>query len=133
MKNTDSLSGRTDAKYALVPADFPLPVHLCSGSDKKPISSFFTKYKEQLYAPGCSPCELYTRWDACEDLALKLAKKAFEAKQKELAHLSEQNVLELFMPGILATGWTSTADAKWVLLRIAAILRWSPPHALIND
>jgi len=116
-----------------VPADFPKPQHFgaVAGVQDKLL---LTEWNGRYYVPGQTPPELYSRWDVCEDLAVKFAKRALESKNTNRAHMSEVEVLAQYLPRLIEKDWTSEQEAKWVMRRAADILGWPwPPNALKED
>ena len=118
------------ALFAAVPPDFPRPPNLggVSGAQAK---FLMTRYQGRFYSPGCTPPELLERWNNCEDLAQQLAVKSNESKFGKRAHMSETEILEQYLPRLIATGWVSEPEAKWVMRRTAELVGWQvPPSAL---
>lgn len=116
-----------------IPDDFPRPVH--SGAvggfqDKLLLAKFDGKF----YAPGCTPREIFERWDICEDLAQQFAQKSLESKAGKRADLMEVEILDQYCVRAMKMSWGSHAEMKWVFRRVAAILAWPvPPSALAED
>lgn len=88
-----------------------------------------TGYNGRFYIPGCTSPEIYERWDVCEDLARQLPAKSFESKAGKRSHVSELEILDQYLPRLIATKWTSEDEARWVIRRAAAILGWQVPPA----
>ena len=124
-ENPSALDGN-DAKYAQVPADFPRPVHYGAVPGVQP-KFLATKYGGRFYSPGSTPPELYERWDICEDLARQFSAKCLKSKAGKRAHLSEVEILDQYLPRLVATGWTSEPEARWIIRRTAAMLQWPEP------
>jgi hypothetical protein len=114
--------------YNLVPADFPRPEILgaVSGFQAKLL---LTSHEGRFYSTGCTPPELFVRWDRCEDLAYQLASKSLESKEGKRSHMSELEILDQYLPRLIATKWTSEAEARFVIRRAAQILHWPVPDA----
>jgi len=114
--------------YTRVPADFPrLEIHgAVSGFQAKLL---LISHEGKFYPMGCTPPELFARWDRCEDLAYQLARKSLESKEGKRAHMSKLEILNQYLPRLIATGWTSEAEARFVIRRAAAILDWPVPEA----
>ena len=121
-------AARDEPDCSHVPADFPRPeVHgAVSGFQPKLL---LTNYAGRFYAAGCTPPELYSRWDRCEDLAKQLAEKSLESKRGKRSHMSELEVLEQYLPRLIATGWTSEPEARFIIRRTAELLNWPVPLA----
>ena len=117
-----------DSKFEEVPIDFPRPLHHGAVSGAHP-KLLMTSYNGRFYLPGCTPPELYRRWDACEDLARQLAEKSLESKAGKRSHMSPIEILDQYLPRLIATKWHSEAEMRWVIRRAAAMLDWPVPHA----
>jgi hypothetical protein len=120
------------AKYAQVPPDFPRPMHLGAVSGAQP-KLLMTRYNGRFYIPGCTPPELYERWDICEDLARQLAQKSLESKAGKRAHMTEAEILDQYLPRLIATKWASEAEARWIIRRSAEMLSWPIPSAAMES
>ncbi|CAN7411243.1 hypothetical protein [Duganella sp. LjRoot269] len=117
------------ARFAALPPDFPRPANLgaVSGAQAK---FLMTRYQGRFYSPGCTPPELLERWNNCEDLAQQLAVKSIESKTGKRAHMTETEILDQYLPRLIATGWVSEPEAKWVMRRTAELVGWqAPPSA----
>jgi hypothetical protein len=117
-----------EADYALVPPDFPCPAHHGAVSGVQP-KLLMTQYKGRFYLPGCTPPEVFERWDVCEDLAKQLSAKSVESKAGKRRHLSDVEILDQYLPRLIATRWTTEEEARWIIRRTAAILSWPVPVA----
>lgn len=115
-----------DASYTQVPADFPRPVHhgSVSGGQAKLL---MTSHNGRFYTPGCTPPEVFQRWDVCEDLAKHLSAKCLESKAGKRSHMSDVEILAQYLPRLIATKWASEAEARWIIRRIAVMLSWPVP------
>lgn len=114
------------ADYSKIPADFPRSEVYGAVSGAHP-KLLLVNYEGKFYAPGCTPPEVHLRWDACEDLANKLAAKALESKHGKRSHMSELEILDQYLPRLIATKWTSEAEARFIIRRAAQILDWPAP------
>lgn len=114
--------------YAQVPSDFPRPVHYGAVGGAQP-KLLMTQYNGRFYSPGCTPPEVWERWQTCEDLVKHLCAKSLESKAGKRAHMSELEILEQYLPRLIATRWTSEEEARWVIRRVAAVLSWPVPPA----
>ena len=118
--------------YSKIPPDFPrseVAAAVSGFQPKLPLTSFQGKF----YATGCTPPELYARWDRCEDLAQQMAAKALESKRGKRAGMSELDILDQYLPRLIATKWTSEAEARFIIRRAAQILGWPTPAAAQPD
>lgn len=83
------------AKFAQVPEDFPRPlIGAVPGAQPKFLA---TIYQGRFYLPGCTPPELFNRWDICEDLAQNFASKSLESKAGKRAHMTETAILDQYL------------------------------------
>lgn len=127
----EAMLGNEEAKFAQVPADFPRPEHLGAIGGAQP-KLLLTKHNGRFYRPGCTPPEIYERWNTCEDLAQQLARKSLESKAGKRSHMTEANILAQYLPRLIATRWTTETEARWVMRRVAAILDWPVPPAALE-
>lgn len=114
--------------YSQVPADFPLPKTAAAIGGAQP-KLLLTTYEGRYYAPGCTPPQVYASWKHCEDLAQHLATKALESKQGKRSHMLEVDILDQYLPRLIATKWTSESEARFVIRRVAEMLAWPVPVA----
>jgi len=128
--DSDSPPGKSDElDYSKIPADFPRPEVAGAISGYQP-KLLLTSRQGKFYTPGCTPPELYSRWDRCEDIAQQLATKALESKRGKRAGMLEVEILDQYLLRLIATRWTSEPEARFVIRRVAQILGWpSPPSA----
>lgn len=113
----------------VIPSDFPRPQHFGAVGGAQP-KFLAVQYEGKLYAPGCTPPELFSRWDICEDLARQLVVKSMESKAGKRSHMSESEILDQYCLRLMKTGWGSDDEMKWVIRRAAAQLGWpAPPSA----
>lgn len=111
-----------------IPAGFPRPVNLGAVPGAQP-KLLMIKYQGRYYAPGCTPPELLERWNICEDLAQQLVVKSRESKVGKRAHMTEVQILEQYLPRLIETHWTSEDEARWVMRRVADLLKWPIPES----
>lgn len=130
MEKSDNLMQemKCDGDITDVPADFPRPETLAGLSGSQP-KLLLVQYEGRLYPPGCTPPEVLERWKHCEDLANQLAVKSLESKNGKRSHMSEGEILEQYLPRLVATRWTSEPEARFVIRRVAQILGWPEPKA----
>ena len=117
-----------ETSYAQVPPDFPRPTHHGTVSGAQP-KLLMTQYQGLFYVPGCTPPEIFERWDVCEDLAKQLSVKSLESKTGKRSHMTELEILDQYLPRLIATRWTTEEEAQWIIRRTAAILGWPVPAA----
>lgn len=125
------IGGTYDPRFAQVPVDFPRPVPVGAVAGVMP-KSLLVDYGGKLYAPGCTPPEMFERWDICEDLAQQLRSKSIEAKTGARAYLAEADILAEFLEQLLETKWGSDAEMRWVVRRTAHLLDWPTPSAALD-
>jgi hypothetical protein len=121
--------GKCCPDYADVPEDFPRPEILGAVGGAQP-KLLLVQYEDRLYPPGCTPPEVYAHWEHCEVLAKHLATKAVESKQGKRSHMAEVEILEQYLPRLIATRWTSEAEARFIIRRVAQILAWPIPDVV---
>lgn len=121
-------SADAEDEFNKIPSDFPRTVRHAAlpGSQPKLLVS---KYKGHFYSLGCSPPELYERWEVCEDLAKQLAEKSTISKQGKRSHMSEVDILDQYLVRLIGLRWTSVEEARWVIRRVASMLDWPSPQA----
>jgi hypothetical protein len=114
-----------EKKYLEVPSDFPRTSLLGAipGTQPKFIA---TQYKGKFYPPGCTPPELYERWQNCEDIVQEFAYELKRDKADNLMLRSETETLDKYLK-IFSSSWLSEDEAKWVIRRIAHLLSWPVP------
>lgn len=115
-----------EEKYAELPSDFPRPIYLYAVPGAQP-KFLVTNYKGKFYSAGCTPPELYERWQVCETIAKELSIKSRESKFGKRSHMSEVAILEQYLMRLIATHWTSEEEAQWIIRRVAQLLHWPVP------
>lgn len=120
-----------DVEFSKVPADFPRPTALGALPGAQP-KFLVTNYKGKFYPPGCTPPELYERWCICNKFVKEISSKALESRAGRHSHMNEVEILDHYLLRLVKTLWTSEAEARWIILRVAEKLSWPlPPSALI--
>jgi len=122
------MDANDDVEFAKVPSDFPHPVALGAVPGTQP-KLLVTSYQGKFFSPGCSPPELYDRWRTCEEIAQELLIKSRESKAGKRSHLSEVAILDQYLLRLVGTHWTSEAEARWVIRRVAQLLDWPVPSS----
>lgn len=117
-----------ELKYLKVPSDFPRPVSTGTVPGNQP-KFVVTNYQGKFYLPGCTPPELYERWQICEEIAQQLAVKSRESKDRKRSHMSESAILEQYFLRLIRTNLTTEAEAEWVIQRVARIVEWPIPSS----
>lgn len=128
---SDEPEAADDARFANVPADFPRPVHLGALPGAQP-KLLMVKYEGRYYSPGCTPPEIWERWDVCEDLAQQFCRKSLDNKAGKRAHMSEAAILDQYLERLLKTGWGSDAEMRWVIRRAAELAHWPTPESALE-
>lgn len=126
------VGGTYDPKFIQVPVDFPRPVPVGAVAGVLP-KFLLVDYGGKLYAPGCTPPEMFERWDICEDLAQQLSRKSIEAKTGERAYMPEADILAELLEQLLETDWGSNAEMRWVIRRTAQLLNWPTPSGAVEN
>ena len=129
---TDKPATSDEARYAQVPADFPRPIHLGALPGGQ-VKLLMVKYGGRYYSPGCTPPELWERWDYCEDLAHQFCQKCLDNKAGKRAHMTETAILEQYLERLLETGWGSDAEMRWLIRRTAELAHWPAPAAALEQ
>jgi hypothetical protein len=88
--------------YNAIPADFPRPKLSSALAGMQPKLAM-VEFRGQFYTEGCSPPEVWARWDGCEDLAKQMAAKAEESKQGKRAHMTEEEILAQYLPLLICS------------------------------
>lgn len=127
----DSQPDAVEAEFEKVPLDFPRPLNLGAVPGAQP-KFLAVSYGGRFYSPGCTPPELYERWTICEDLAQQLSAKSLESQRGKRSNMSEVEILDQYLPRLIATKWTSEAEARWTIRRTAEILSWPAPPGAID-
>ena len=125
------MTSLTSPDYS-IPNDFPRPQIRSSVAGyqaKLPLVASGGRF----YLPGCTPQELYRRWDICEDLAQQFVVKSRECKLGKRSHMSEEAILDQYCVRAMKTGWGSDDEMRWVIRRAAAILSWPVPASAAHE
>jgi hypothetical protein len=118
--------------WGVIPDDFPCVAHAGAVPGAQP-KLLMSEYKGRFYSPGCTPPEVYRRWEICQDLASQLAQKSVESKAGKRAHMLEVDILAQYLPRLIAQHWTSEREARWVIRRVAQMLEWPVPQAALDS
>lgn len=113
-------------EFNKVPEDFPRSMHIGSVGGAQP-KFLAALYQGKFYEHGTTPPEVYERWVVCVDLAEQLSEKALKSKAGKRAHMSEAEILQQYFDRLLATKWTSDAEAHWIIRKVASTLDWKFP------
>lgn len=81
-------------------------------------------YEDKPYAPGLTPLEIYLRWHKCENFAQTLSQVAMASKRGKRAHMTEEEILEQYIPRLKAEGFGAPEEMEWIVNRAGIILGW---------
>lgn len=115
-----------ELEYLKVPSDFPCPVSTGALPGNQP-KFLVTSYQGKFYLPGCTPHEIYVRWEICEEIVQQLAIKSRESKEGKRSHMSESAILEQYFLRLIRTNLMTEAEARWVIQRVAKVVEWPNP------
>lgn len=115
-----------------IPVDFPRPQHLGAvpGAQAKILA---VEYQGRFYRPGCTPPELYERWQHCMHLVPQFVSSCIETKAGKRAHMSEADILDQYLVRLIESGWVSDDESKWVIREAARLLGWPAPENAHGD
>jgi hypothetical protein len=112
-----------------VPADFPsaqIPGAVSGAAPKL----LLIRTANGFAAPTQSAEERAIRWQKCEVLAGKVARAAMRSKAEKCSHMSEEAILELYLP-IMQTKFNARYDESvWIVRKAASILSWPVPKSM---
>ena len=117
---------KDDASPYEIPHDFPIIPKPGSIGGAMP-KILLTEFEGKFYEAGCTPPELFVRWDICEDLCQKFRLKSFESKNGKRADMSEIDILKQYYDRLLETNWVTHEEAIWIFRRVASLLNWESP------
>jgi hypothetical protein len=79
------------------------------------------KCGDRFYSPGCTPPELWERWDYCEDLARQFYEKCLDNKAGKRAHITQSAILDQYLARFLKPGRGVDAAMRWLSRRAAEL------------
>ncbi|RJG02693.1 hypothetical protein [Noviherbaspirillum sedimenti] len=124
-----SASGSDEVDFSRIPKDFPRPER--SGAVPGAQVKFLaTKYKGKFYEAGCTPPEIYERWQVCEDLGHQFAESCIRTKNGKRKNMPEEDIVEQYLHRLEAADWVSPTEARWIIRRAAEIIEWPLPACL---
>ncbi|WP_271007429.1 hypothetical protein [Paucibacter sp. B51] len=107
----------------LVPADFP---RSSGGSVSGAQSKLIVRKIDGRFVGGMTDEELWVRYDACRDLAMKLTEHA-QRKRGQYAKLSQREFLRRLRAGVVKRGWDlAVEEFDWVMQRVAVAMGGEP-------
>ena len=112
-----------------IPDDFPIPQHLgaVGGVQTKFLA---VKYQGRFYSPGCTPPELFDRWEHCMHLVPQFVSSSIATKAGKRKDMPEVDILDQYLTRLIDTKWVSDAEARWVIGKTAQQLGWPTPDAV---
>lgn len=120
------MTGNIESDYAKLPFDFPRPISLGAVPGGQP-KFLVTSYQGKFYPLGCTPPELYERWQICEEIVQELTIRSRESKAGKHSHMSEVTILEQYLTSLIKTDRASEAEARWIIRQVARTLEWPVP------
>jgi hypothetical protein len=111
-----------------IPSNFPRPVLLGAIAGIQP-KILLVEEAGKFYNLGTNPSTLKSRFEICDDIANQLTSKSLESKAGKRSHLSEAEILLQYRTRLIATKWTSIAEAYWIMDQVAGRIGWP----LIDD
>lgn len=112
--------------FERVPSDFPRKL---GGSVSGAQNKLCVRKIEGRFVAGMTDEELWVRYDACRDLAMKLTEHAMR-KRSQYAELNLKEFLRRLRAGVVKRGWDLAAEElDWVLLRVAVAMGGEPDDA----
>lgn len=130
--STCSVTATTKMTDFTVPEDFPGAQHLGAvpGAQTKFLA---VEYEGRYYSPGCTPPELYERWQYCMHLVPQFVSSCIETKAAKRARMPEADILDQYLVRLMEAKWVSDAEAKWVIRETAKLLGWPSPEGAHGD
>lgn len=115
-----------------VPDDFPRPRQLGAvpGAQTKILA---VEYQGRFYRPGCTPPELYERWQHCMHLVPQFVSSCIETKAGKRAHMPGADILAQYLVRLIDAKWVSDDEARWVIRETAKLLAWPTPEVARED
>lgn len=112
-----------------VPDDFPRPQHLGAvpGAQEKFLAA---EYKGRFYSPGCTPPELYDRWQHCLQYVPQFVTSCIETKKGKRRDMPEADILDQYLVRLIEAKWVSDDEARWVIRETAKSLGWPMSEVL---
>ena len=112
--------------------DFPRPMHLGAMPGAQP-KFLAVEYEGRYYSLGCTPPELYERWQNCLQYVPQFVASCIETKVGKRAHMLEADILEQYLVRFIESEWVSGDEARWVIREAARQLGWPTPEAAHGD
>jgi hypothetical protein len=116
-------------EHSCVPDDFPRQLVLGAVSGAAPKLLLVRTVGGGYAAPTQFAEERERRWQKCEVLAGKVARAAVRSKGEKCSHMSEESILELYIPRMQTMFHASHDESVWIVQRAALILGWTLPKS----
>ena len=115
-----------------VPDDFPRPRHFGAvpGAQSKILA---VEYQGRYYSPGCTPPELFERWQHCMHLVPQFVSSCVETKKGKRKDMPEAEILDQYLVRLIEAKWVSDDEARWVICEAARLLGWPAPGTTHGD
>jgi hypothetical protein len=115
-----------------VPDEFPRPRQMGAvpGAQTKFLA---VEYEGRYYSPGCTPPELYDRWQHCLQYVPQFVTSCIETKKGKRKDMPEAEILDQYLVRLIETNWVSDDEARWVIREAARLLDWPAPEAAHGD
>jgi hypothetical protein len=115
-----------------VPDDFPRPRHFGAvpGAQSKILA---VEYQGRYYSPGCTPPELFERWQHCMHLVPQFVSTCIETKKGKRKNMPEAEILDQYLVRLIEAKWVSDDEARWVICEAARLLGWPAPGTTHGD
>ena len=113
--------------HSRVPANFPRPQHLGAvpGAQQKFLA---VEYRGRFYSPGCTPPELYERWQYCISLVEQFVPACTDTKAGKRKGVPEVEILDQYLTRLIETRWCSEEESRWVIYETGKLLGWPTPE-----
>lgn len=110
-----------------IPDEFPRPQHMGAvpGAQTK---FLVVEYGGRFYSPGCTPPELYKRWQNCMLYAPQFVSSCIETRRGKRKDMPEADILDQYLTRLTATQCCSEAESRWVIRETAKLLGWPTPE-----
>jgi len=114
------------ASSYLIPADFPRTQRTGTAAEDQS-AVLLSCFEGKFYEKGCTPPELFARWDLCDNLVQQFALKCVDSKNGNRSHMTPDEILKHFHARLSETNWVSRDEAIWVFRRVAQLMNWVSP------
>lgn len=111
-----------------VPDGFPRPQHLGAVPGAQP-KFLAVEYQGRYYSPGCTPPELYARWQHCMQYVPQFVASCIETKSGKRKDMPEADILNQYLVRLIEAKWVSDEEARWVIREAARLLGWPMSEA----